>query len=361
VKFAYSEWDDSFARHIRSLESLRRLFFQLLLRTDGDVEQALRWMDELRDRGYLPEDWDLDAFRKMLEEESLVTRGEGGRKLTRKGERAIRRESLDLIFSRLSQGGPGEHRTSHTGQGGERLSETRAYRFGDNLSDLDHPGTVRNALRRGIDDIAITEDDFEVFETEHKTSVATVLLLDVSHSMVLYGEDRMTPAKTVALALAELIMTRYPKDSLDMVLFGDDARQVPLEELPYTGAGPFHTNTKAGLRLAQQILRRKKHAQKQIFMITDGKPSCIWEEGRLFKNPFGLDEKIVNRTLDEAVLCRRRGIPITTFMVAEDPWLVDFVENLTRHNHGRAYFTGLDELGGYVFQDFVRNRRRRVR
>ncbi len=361
MKFAYSEWDESFARFIASLQDLQKLFFQLLLRTDGDVDQALRWMQELKDRGYLPEDWDLDAFRDMLEDESLVRRDGKGHRLTRKGERAIRRESLDLIFTRLRRGGPGEHRTVHTGRGGERLSETRAWRFGDNLSDLDHPGTVRNALRRGIEDISITEDDFEVFETEHRTSVATVLLLDVSHSMVLYGEDRMTPAKTVALALSELIMSRYPKDSLDMVLFGDDARQVPLDELPYTGAGPFHTNTKAGLRMAQQILRKKKHSQKQIFMITDGKPSCIWEEGRLFKNPFGLDEKIVNRTLDEAVLCRRRGIPITTFMVAEDPWLVDFVERLTRLNHGRAYFTGLDDLGGYVFQDFVRNRRRRVR
>ena len=134
-----------------------------------------------------------------------------------------------------------------------------------------------------------------------------------------------------------------------------------LDELPFTGAGPYHTNTKAGLRVAQQLLRRKKHTHKQIFMITDGKPSCIWEEGNLYMNPFGLDEKIVHRTLDEAVLCRRRGIPITTFMVAEDPLLVQFVEDLTRLNRGRAYFTGLDQLGGYVFHDFIRNRRQRLR
>ena len=361
MRFAYLEWDDAFRRFVRSMENLRKLFYQLLLRTEGDVDEALRWLEELQARGYLPEDWDLEAFKRQLQEDNLVEEGEGGLKLTRKGERAIRRESLELIFGGLRKGMAGHHRTTHTGTGGERLSETRAFHFGDNLADLDHPGTVKNALRRGIEDIAITEDDFEVFETEHKTSVATVLLLDVSHSMVLYGEDRMTPAKTVALALAELIMVRYPKDDLEVVLFGDDARQVPLEELPYTGAGPYHTNTKAGLRMAQQILRRKRHAQKQIFMITDGKPSCIWEEGRLYKNAFGLDPKIVNRTLDEAVLCRRRGIPITTFMVAQDSWLVDFVEQLTRMNHGRAYFTGLDDLGGYVFQDFVRNRKKRVR
>jgi len=363
VKFAYSEWNEALAQYIRNLENLRSLFYQLLLRSDGDVEMALRWLEQLQEQGHIPPDWDLGAFRRELEERNLVAGGGGGKlRLTRKGERAIRRESLELIFGGLRKGLAGGHRTDHTGQGGERLSETRPYRFGDNLSDLDHPGTLKNALRRGgIDDISISEDDFEVFETEHKTSVATVLLLDVSHSMVLYGEDRMTPAKMTALALAELIMTRYPKDDLDLVLFGDDARPVQLDELPYTGAGPYHTNTKAGLRTAQQILRRKRHAQKQVFMITDGKPSCIWDQGRLYKNPFGLDEKIVNRTLDEAVLCRRRGIPITTFMVAQDTYLVQFIEDLTRLNRGRAYFTGLDELGGYVFQDFIRNRKRRVR
>jgi uncharacterized protein with von Willebrand factor type A (vWA) domain len=349
------------ARAVRATENLRRLFLQLLLRTNGDVEQALEWLEELRERGYLPPGWDLDAFRRELEAANLIRETGQGAVLTARGEQAIRRESLDLIFGGLRGGPGGEHRAHEVGRGGERLSETRPYRFGDNLADLDHPGTVRNALRRNIEEITIDEEDLEVFETEHRTSVATVLLLDVSHSMVLYGEDRMTPAKMVGLGLAELIRSRYPKDSLDLVLFGDDAHQVELDQLPYVGAGPYHTNTKAGLRLAQQILRRKKHAHKQVFLITDGKPSCIHEEGRLYKNPFGLDDKIVNRTLDEAVLCRRRGIPITTFMVADDPLLVKFVEDLARLNHGRAYFTGLDELGGTVFRDFIRNRRKRVR
>jgi uncharacterized protein with von Willebrand factor type A (vWA) domain len=360
MRFAYSEWDEALSRFVRSLEGMNRLFYHLLLRTDGDVERALRWMRYLEERGHLPGEWDVDALERGLRQEGVVQAGDGGLRLTGKGQRALRRESLELIFGNLGPGGPGEHTTAHAGHGGERLSETRAYRFGDNLSDLDHPGTLKNALRRGIEDISVTEDDFEVFEAEHRASVATVLLLDVSHSMVLYGEDRMTPAKTVALALAELILTKYPKDSLDVVLFGDDARRLSLDQLPFAGAGPYHTNTKAGLRLAQQILRRQRHVQKQVFMITDGKPSCIWEEGRLYKNPFGLDDKIVNRTLDEAVLCRRRGIPITTFMVADDPLLVHFVEDLARMNHGRAYFTGLDDLGGYVFRDFIRNRRRRL-
>jgi uncharacterized protein with von Willebrand factor type A (vWA) domain len=178
--------------------------------------------------------------------------------------------------------------------------------------------------------------------------------------MILYGEDRITPAKRVALALTELITTRYPKDELHVVLFGDDALVVPLSKLPYVGVGPFHTNTKAGLQMAQKLLNRRKHANKQVFMITDGKPSAIWEYGRLYKNPFGLDEKIVNKTLDEAVACRRKGIAITTFMVTDDPYLRSFVDRFTQLNHGRAYYSDLENLGAYVLVDFMRNRRRRL-
>jgi uncharacterized protein with von Willebrand factor type A (vWA) domain len=216
-------------------------------------------------------------------------------------------------------------------------------------------------MRRGDEDLALREGDLEVRETEHVTSCATVLLLDVSHSMVLYGEDRITPAKRVALALVELIQTRYPKDSLDLVLFGDDAQHVSLSELPYVSAGPYHTNTQAGLQLARRILMRRKHSNKQVFMITDGKPSCIHEEGALYKNSFGLDPRIVNRTLDEAVILRRHRIPITTFMVARDPYLQGFVQRLTELNHGRAYFASLRNLEEYLLVDFMRNRRRTVR
>jgi uncharacterized protein with von Willebrand factor type A (vWA) domain len=199
-----------------------------------------------------------------------------------------------------------------------------------------------------------------VNETEHQTQCATVLLVDVSHSMVLYGEDRITPAKKVALALAELIQTRYPKDSLDVCLFGDDATEVPVERLPYVGAGPYHTNTRAALQLAQRILLRKKHPNRQLFMITDGKPSAIHEEGKLYKNPFGLDPKIVSRTLEEAAACRRNRIVITTFMLTKDPTLVDFVNKLTQVNRGRAYFSAVDDLAGSVFVDYLRNRKKRL-
>jgi len=269
---------------------------------------------------------------------------------------------LDGYAQALGKDAAGDHRVPQAGSGSERLSETRPYLFGDAINEIDSITTLGNAIRRGgLEDISIEEDDLEVYETEHLSSCATVLLLDVSHSMVLYGEDRITPAKRVALALTELITTRYPKDELSVVLFGDDALPVSLRDLPYVGAGPYHTNTKAGLRLAQQILARRRHANKQIVMITDGKPSCIFEGGRLYKNPFGLDPKIVNRTLDEAVACRRKGIRVTTFMVADDPHLRGFVERFTQLNRGRAYYSDLENLGAFVLVDFVKNRRKRVR
>ena len=188
-----------------------------------------------------------------------------------------------------------------------------------------------------------------------------MVAIDISHSMILYGEDRITPAKTVALALTELITTRYPKDALSVILFGDRAERVPISELPYIQAGPFHTNTREALEMARGLLARRKHPNKQIFLITDGKPSALTEGGRIYKNPFGLDMKIVNRTLEEADLCRRQRIVVTTFMLATDPSLTDFVEKLTQINRGRAYFASPHDLGEFILADYIRNRRRRVR
>jgi uncharacterized protein with von Willebrand factor type A (vWA) domain len=311
--------------------------------------------------GFLNDQFGIDDFKNMLKESGEVERTPRGFKVTPKGEKRIRQDSLNEIFNALQAGGPGDHRTPIAGKGGERLSETRAYQFGDNLSDLDALGSVSNAVRRsGIDDLSITEDDLQVFESEHLSACATVLMVDISHSMILYGEDRITPAKKIALALAQLIQTRYPKDSLDVVLFGDDAVQVPLGDLMKIQAGPYHTNTKAGLQLAQRILNSRKGVNKQIFMVTDGKPSAIREFGKLYKNPFGLDPKIVNKTLEEAAYCRKKRVTITTFMLATDTPLLDFVRRLTALNHGRIYETDPENLGTYVFRDFVRNRRKRL-
>jgi uncharacterized protein with von Willebrand factor type A (vWA) domain len=185
-------------------------------------------------------------------------------------------------------------------------------------------------------------------------------MIDISHSMILYGEDRITPAKRVALALAELIRIKYPKDTLDVIVFGNDAWQIEVKDIPYLQVGPFHTNTVAGLELAMDLLRRRKNPNKQIFMITDGKPTCLKEGDSYYKNSNGLDRKIVNRTLALAVQCKKLKIPVTTFMVATDSWLQDFVNEFTEANGGKAFFTGLKGLGDLVFADFERNRNKKL-
>lgn len=360
MRFRYTRFDAERWRRLIAQRGLIELFSQLLLRTNGDVEEALRWMELLRDRGLLPSDFDAERFRELLEDEGLIREGGAGVVLTAKGEKRIRQDSLALIFSSLSHGAEGDHPTPHEGGAGEPMAETRPYAFGDAAADIDYLSSIKNAVGRS-GDLELSEEDLEVYERHAQTSCATVLLVDISHSMVLYGEDRITPAKQVALALSELILSKFKRDALDVVLFGDDAIPVMVKDLPYVGAGPYHTNTRAGLRKAQDILARKKHTQKQIFMVTDGKPSCMFDDaGRLYKNPFGLDPRIVVKTLDEAKACRRKRIVITTFMLAQDHELVRFVEELTEVNHGRAYYASPERLGGFVFVDYIRNRRRTV-
>lgn len=363
MRFDYSKWKGPRPEDLQFLKQMMEIYRNLLLQTGGDVEEALKWMEHFGEQyGFFSEKFGIDEFKKMLEESGEVEKTPQGFEVTPKGERRIRQDSLNEIFNALAAGGAGDHRTPQAGKGGERLSETRAYQFGDDLGNLDPLGSVSNAVKRGgIDDLSITEEDLSIYETEHLSSCATVLMVDVSHSMILYGEDRITPAKKIALALAQLIQTRYPKDTLDVVLFGDDAMQVPLKDLLRIQAGPYHTNTRAGLQMARRVLESRKGVNKQIFMITDGKPSAIFENGRFYKNAFGLDPKIVNKTLDEAVQCRRKRIPITTFMVTQDPYLVRFVERFTQLNKGRAYFSDLEDLGSYLFVDFAQNRKRRVR
>ena len=222
--------------------------------------------------------------------------------------------------------------------------------------------SLRNAqIHHGIHDFMMTESDLEITETEYKTQASTVLMIDISHSMILYGEDRITPAKKVAMALSELITTKYPKDTLDIVVFGNDAWPVQIKDLPYLEVGPYHTNTVAGLELAMDILRRRKNANKQIFMITDGKPTCLKIGSKYYKNSFGLDRKVVNRCLNLAAQCKKLKIPITTFMIASDPYLQKFVQEFTEMNHGKAFFAGLDKLGSFVFKDFESGKSKTLR
>ncbi len=362
MRFDYSKWKGPRPEDLRFIQQLMEIYRNLLLQTGGDVEEALRWMEHFGEQyGFFNETFGIADFKKLLEQTGEVERTPQGFKISPRGEKRIRQDSLNEIFSTLEAGGTGDHRTPVAGKGGERLSETRPYRFGDNLSDLDALGSVGNAvMNHGIDELSLDEDDLQVFETEHLSACATVLMVDISHSMILYGEDRITPAKKIALALTQLIQTRYPRDTLDVVLFGDDAVRVRLKDLMKIQAGPYHTNTKAGLQLAQRVLASRKGVNKQIFMVTDGKPSAIREHGRLYKNPFGLDPKIVNKTLEEAAFCRRKGVTITTFMLATDYPLLEFVRKLTALNHGRIYETDPNNIGAYVFRDFVRNRRKRL-
>lgn len=361
----YSRWDERHGRAQNAFERLLNLFLQLLLHTGGDAAEALNWLTQLdRAHGLTDDEMGMGDFIEELKNRGYLRDAPltGQLALTPRTERSLRERSLEEIFSQLRKAPRGGHRTPYAGAGDERQPETRPYQFGDDLQHLDVSDTLSNALRRGgIGDASFHQDDLAVFETDHHAAVATVLMIDLSHSMVLYGEDRITPARTTALALAELITTRYPKDTLDIVAFGNDAWEVQMKDLPYLQVGPYHTNTRAGLQRARQILRRRKNHNKQVFMITDGKPSAQFENGRLYKNPYGLDRRIVNKVLDEAATCRREGITITTFMVARDPYLQQFVRQLTETNRGRAYYASLDRLGGFLFEDYVRNRRRRVR
>ncbi len=358
MRYRYQDFPADLLRQLLTMEELTKLFWQLVLQTGGDVEEALRWMKYLQDRGLIDPGLDLGQFRRELEKRELIEDRGGVAVLTGAAERQIRRQALEEVFTSLQKSGPGFHALPKTGTGGELVPESRPYEFGDNPTAIDGVRTIGNAVARDADDIALREEDFEVYATEHLTSCATVVAIDISHSMILYGEDRFTPAKKVALAMVELIQSKYPRDSIEVVLFGDDARRIPIAEISKAQVGPFHTNTRAGLALSRRILQHKKNPNKQIFMITDGKPSAIFDRGRLYKNPFGLDLKIVNRTLEEADACRRDGITITTFMIATDSYLVQFVEQLTRINRGRAYYASPYNLAEFLFTDYIRNRKK---
>ena len=348
-----------------SFENLLKIFLQLITVTSGDVSETLNWMNEL-DRKYsmTDDDYGMGNFIEELKEKGYIKENgnENVFQLTAKSELTIRKQSLEEIFGKLKKSARGNHATPFSGNGDELTSDRREYNFGDTLEQIDMTDSIKNAqVNHGIDDFKLTEKDLEIEERDFKALTSTVLMIDISHSMVLYGEDRITPAKKVAMALSELITTKYPKDTLDIIAFGNDAWPIEIRDLPYLSVGPYHTNTVAGLELAHDILRRRKTNNKQIFMITDGKPTCLKVGAKYYKNSFGLDRKIINKTLDQAAICRKIGIVITTFMIARDPYLQEFVREFTRINNGKAYYSSLTGLGDFLFEDYIRNRRKRVR
>src|SRR6478609_2678601 len=300
-------------------EKLLKIFMQLVLITSGNVAEALQWLTEVDKQYKLTNpNYGIGDFIEDLKKNGFITEeGPNGEfKLNAKGEQNLRKSALEEIFGKLKKSKGGEHKTTHSGRGDEATTDRRDYEFGDTLEQISMTDSLKNAqINHGFEDFFMTEEDLEVVENEFKTQTSTVLMIDISHSMILYGEDRITPAKKVALALAELITKKYPKDTLDILVFGDDAWQIEIKDLPYLQVGPYHTNTVAGREMALDILRRRKKPNKQIFMITDGKPTCLKIGKRYYKNSFGLDRKVTNRCINLAAQCKKLKIPITTFMI----------------------------------------------
>ena len=267
-------------------------------------------------------------------------------------------KTLKDLLGSLGKSSFGRHDTRELATGVESDGSSRRYEFGDTMN-LDVNATLLSAIQRnGLKiPLDLNYQDLQVRQCEYQSSCATVLMLDCSHSMILYGEDRFTPAKKVALALTHLIRTQYPGDTLHLVLFHDSAEEVPLSDLARIRVGPYYTNTREGLRLAQKILSRQKKDMRQIVMITDGKPSALTlEDGRIYKNSFGLDPLVVSETLLEVARCRRNGILINTFMLASDYSLINFVQKVTEICRGKAYFTTPYTLGQYLLMDYLQKK-----
>jgi len=343
-----------------TFDNLLKLFQELLLYNNSDINNTLGWMTELDQHYNITNDkYGMADFIDDLVAKGYVDQDEDLRIVpSKKTELALRKKALMDVFGEIKKSKIGNHTTRFYGLGDEMTSNAKPYEFGDAIDQLAMTNSLKNAqINHGIDEFKLLNEDLEVQESYLQSQMSTVLMIDISHSMILYGEDRITPAKRVALALSEYIRTRFPKDTLDIIVFGDDAWQIELKDLPYLEVGPYHTNTVAGLELAMEILKKRRNPNKRIFMITDGKPTCIKKGKKYYKNSFGLDRNIVARTLTLAAICKKINIPITTFMITNDPYLVSFVEEFTNVNHGKAFYSSLQGLGDYVFRDYKENRK----
>lgn len=364
--FVFKQYEEPFQT---PFDKLFEIFKELITHTSGDFDEAIDWLRELdKEFKLTTPEYTIDDFIEDLKNKGYIVErlglgSEGSVDITSKMEKALRQNALDQIFGKMRKGKSGNHKTNYQGRSDENTGDFRDYQYGDSLEKISVTESLKNAqINHGIRDFSLSENDLVVEDTQFKSQMSTVLMIDISHSMILYGEDRITPAKKVAMALSELILTRYPKDSLDVIVFGNDAWPIAIKDLPYLQVGPFHTNTVAGVQLAMDILRRKRHANKQIFMITDGKPSCLnMPDGTYYKNPMGLDPFITSKCYSVAAQARKLGIPITTFMITADPYLQEFVDEFTASNRGKAYYTGLGDLGEMIFEDYEENRKKRIR
>jgi Ca-activated chloride channel homolog len=370
----FQDWWNPNPNAKQDWEGLKNAILQALLQgdmfEDEDRAQQIREMLETME----PEELEklLNQLAQKLVEEGYLQDPQGGGSGEGSGEMQVQTtdKSVDFLgfktlkdlLGSLGRSSFGAHDTRDLSTGIEASGSTKPYEFGDTMN-LDITETLSHALKRqGLSDSFDLEySDLQIHQSEYQSSCATVLMLDCSHSMILYGEDRFTPAKRVALALAQLIRTQYPGDSLRCVLFHDTAEEVRLGELARLQVGPYYTNTRDGLILAQRILNQEKKDMKQIIMITDGKPSALTlDDGRVYKNAFGLDPLVISRTMEEVSRCKRQGILINTFMLATDPALINFVRQVTQLCKGKAYFTSPMTLGEYLLMDYMNRKTRTV-
>ena len=356
-----------------TLEELRRAIEQALLEGDLLNDELREQLQQMQAEGSLEEL--IEQLIERMQQEDYISIDQphdpakrssvGGQvgdaqtqarfEVTDKSLDFLGYKTLRDLLGSLGKSSFGRHDTRDMATGIEASGASRQYEFGDTLN-LDLTATLSSAIQReGLSlPLNIEYSDLQVHQCEYQSSCATVLMLDCSHSMILYGEDRFTPAKKVAMALSHLLRTQYPGDSLSLVLFHDSAEEVPLSQLARVKVGPYYTNTREGLRLAQRILQRQRKDMKQIVMITDGKPSALTlEDGRIYKNAFGLDPLVVSQTLEEVSKCKRAGVLINTFMLASDYGLVQFVQKVTEMCRGKAYFTTPYTLGQYLLMDYM--------
>ncbi len=325
------------------------------------AEKINKLLERLAEEGYVTIEPPNPSQGELMERANQGMAGPEGKakfEVTDKALDFLGFKTLRDLMGSLGKSSLGRHDTRELATGVESEGSSRRYEFGDTMN-LDVNATLLSAIQRNGLQVPLDLDyqDLQVHQCEYQSSCATVLMLDCSHSMILYGEDRFTPAKKVALALKHLIQTQYPGDTLHLVLFHDSAEEMPLSELARIKVGPYYTNTREGLRLAQRILSRQKKDMRQIVMITDGKPSALTlEDGRIYKNAFGLDPLVVSETLHEVARCRRNGILINTFMLASDYGLVNFVQKVTEICRGKAYFTTPYTLGQYLLMDYMKKK-----
>jgi Ca-activated chloride channel family protein len=364
----------------RSLDALRAAILDALRKGDLFDDEMREQLEQMQAEGRLEKL--IDDILDRMEQEDYVTvspphdpaqpsttpgkvsqaQDEIRFEVTDKGLDLLGYRTLRDLLGALGKSNFGWHDTRDMATGIEASGASKPYEFGDTLN-LDITATLSNAIQReGLHlPLKLEHKDLQIYQCEYQSSCATVLMLDCSHSMILYGEDRFTPAKKVAMALSQLIRTQYPGDTLSLVLFHDSAEELPLSQLARARVGPYYTNTREGLRVAQRILHRQRKDMKQIIMITDGKPSALTlEDGRIYKNAFGLDPLVVSKTLEEVSKCKRTGVMINTFMLASDYGLVEFVQKVTEICRGKAYFTTPYTLGEYLLMDYVSRKMRTI-